>query len=98
MKVISFIIGIRIFINPMTPIFINIPAKIIEPAVGAVPWPSGAHVWKGQSAEWVPKPINNNQKTKTELLPVVILEISKDPEEIPKIANPKKIKIDATKR
>ena len=82
----------------MTPIFINIQAKIIEPAVGAVPWPSGAHVWKGHNAECDPKPINKSQKTKTELFPVVIFDISKDPDEIPKIANPKKIKIDAIKR
>ena len=30
-------IVIRIFIKPITPIFISIPANIIDPAVGAVP-------------------------------------------------------------
>ena len=43
----------------------EIPARNIDPAVGAEECPSGTHVWKGNSAVNMPKPTkakgkNNN--------------------------------------
>ena len=42
---------------PNAPSFIRTPACTIETAVGADMWPSGDHVWNGQSAASTPQPI-----------------------------------------
>src|SRR5690625_252654 len=42
--------------KPYVPIFSKIPAKIIEPPVGASTWASGSHVWKGNMGTFTAKP------------------------------------------
>ncbi len=42
---------------PNAPSFISTPACTIETAVGADMWPSGDHVWNGQSAASTPQPM-----------------------------------------
>jgi len=48
---------------PNAPSFISTPAWTIETAVGADMWPSGDHVWNGQSAASTPQPITISGKT-----------------------------------
>ena len=40
------------------------PARNIEPAVGAEEWPSGTQVWRGNMAVKTPKPTNISGKMK----------------------------------
>ena len=44
------------------PSFINTPAWSMDTAVGAATWPTGDHVWNGQTAARTPKPEEQEHK------------------------------------